>query len=91
MKLQLGYLAANVLADWSIMRVEFEFESEVVSKDFTVEVYRYSDNSLVDTLVPDRNYQTGFWTSFLTNYDRTGMYFKLIAPSVRLTMRITSS
>ena len=52
----------------------------------TIEIYRYSDNSLVASLARGETYEDGFYSEFFTDYDRTTMYFKLIAPSVRLNM-----
>ena len=95
MKLLLSYLAANALADMSIMQAYVDFGvddlsvAEYDSLAPTIEVYRYSDDSYVDTLVRGQLSNTGFWTSLLTGYDRSAMYFKLVAPSVRLNMRTT--
>ena len=93
MKLHLGYLAASAFADWSIMYAQFEIEdydsnnkADFYSRVPVIEVYRYTDNSLVATLNRGDSYSKGFYSEFLINYDRTAMYFKIIAPTVRLTM-----
>ena len=97
MKLQLGYLAANVFADMSMMFVSFTFDgflynyqADYYSRVPVIEVYRYTDNTLVATLTREKTHMNGgFFTGLLTNYDRKSMYFKIIAPTVRLTMTIS--
>lgn len=103
MKLQLGYLAANVLADVSLLFVKFTFDdfdynkpANYYSRVPVIEVYRYTDNTLVATLTRETTHKDtekigGFYTGLLTNYDRESMYFKIIAPTVRLTMTISLS
>ena len=93
MKLQLGFLAANVLADWSMVYVYYELEdfdytkeADYYSRVPVTEVYRYSDNTLVASLNREKTLSKGFYTGLLTNYDRKSMYFKIVAPFVRLTM-----
>ena len=88
------------------MRFEFDYSGESWSKDGpgyfsrvpTIEIYRYSDKSLVTTL----NAKTaGQWTTGgtgikefelktddFTDFDETAMYFKFIAPSVGMTISL---
>ena len=95
MKLQLGYLAANVLADYDLRMSrtfvyfeidDFDYRTAAESRLPFVEVYRYSDKTLVASLTKEQNMANGFYTGLLTDYDRKSMYFKIIAPTVRLTM-----
>ena len=90
------------------MRVDYRFDyagenwktvdgPSYFSRVPTVEIYRYSDKSLVTTLYAKN---AGSWisggvpgysltTDDFTDFDETAMYFKFIAPSERMTKLIS--
>ena len=56
----------------------------------TVELYRYSDNTMVKSLIAEDSFvdseAAGVKTGIYSDFDQAAMYFKFIAPSVRLNL-----